>query len=290
MVDDASPDRTAEILGELAAEDVNDVCMRVLRLPRNSGPAAARNAGWKAAAAPVIAFTDDDCAPRPGWLAAVLAAAADADIVEGRTLPDPQGAPSRGPFSHTVDVARFSDHYQTCNVAYRRTVLEQCGGFDEGFRYPYGEDVDLGLRALESGARAVFAPDAVVEHDVSPSSLMAQIRNLPREEGQVLAVRRHPTFRSKLHRRYWLRPSHPPALMAGGALVLGLYGLARHRMPVVGAAAAATLPYVDHRLRKGRLFRTKAHLPWVIPQALILDLAEVAVLLRASLRHRTLVL
>lgn len=290
MVDDASPDRTAEILGELAAEDVNGVCMRVLRLTRNSGPAAARNAGWKAAAAPVIAFTDDDCAPRPGWLAAVLVAAADADIVEGRTLPDPQGVPIRGPFSHTVDVARFSDHYQTCNVAYRRTVLEQCDGFDEDFRYPYGEDVDLGLRAVESGARAVFAPDAVVEHDVSPSSLMAQIRNLPREEGQVLAVRRHPAFRSKLHRRYWLRPSHPPALMAGGALVLGLYGLVRHRLPVVGAAAAATLPYVDHRLRKGRLFRTKAHLPWVIPQALILDLAEVAVLLRASLRHRTLVL
>lgn len=290
VVDDASPDGTAQTLEALAAEDVPSVRMRVLRLPRNSGPAVARNAGWRAATAPIIAFTDDDCVPRPGWLAAVLTAAADADIVEGRTLPDPQSASIRGPFSHTVDVPRFSDHYQTCNIAYRRSVLEQCNGFDEGFRYPYGEDVDLGLRAVESGARAVFAPDAVVEHDVSPSSFMAQIRNLPREEGQVLAVRRHPAFRSKLHRQYWLRPSHPPALMAGGALALGLYGLARRRLPVVGAAAAATLPYVDHRLRRGRLFRTRSHLPWVVPQALMLDLAEIAVLLRGSFRHRTLVL
>src|SRR3954451_23899246 len=32
------------------------------------GPAAARNAGWQAAAAPLIAFTDDDCLPEPDWL------------------------------------------------------------------------------------------------------------------------------------------------------------------------------------------------------------------------------
>ncbi|MGI8506727.1 MAG: glycosyltransferase family 2 protein, partial [Solirubrobacteraceae bacterium] len=37
------------------------------------GPAGGRNAGWRLARAPLVAFTDDDCAPAPGWLACALA-------------------------------------------------------------------------------------------------------------------------------------------------------------------------------------------------------------------------
>ena len=40
------------------------------------GPAAARNAGWRGARGAVIAFTDDDCIPQPGWLAAGVRAIA----------------------------------------------------------------------------------------------------------------------------------------------------------------------------------------------------------------------
>src|SRR5262245_29994579 len=38
------------------------------------GPAAARNAGWRAARGAVVAFTDDDCVPSPRWLSDGLAA------------------------------------------------------------------------------------------------------------------------------------------------------------------------------------------------------------------------
>src|SRR5437868_5684485 len=38
----------------------------------HAGPAAARNAGWRAARGAVIAFTDDDTIPDPGWLAAAV--------------------------------------------------------------------------------------------------------------------------------------------------------------------------------------------------------------------------
>lgn len=44
------------------------------------GPAAARNVGWRAARGEIIAFTDDDCRPRPGWLSAGLAAFDDSHI------------------------------------------------------------------------------------------------------------------------------------------------------------------------------------------------------------------
>ena len=41
------------------------------------GPAAARNVGWRTARGAIIAFTDDDCIPDAGWLAAGLRALTD---------------------------------------------------------------------------------------------------------------------------------------------------------------------------------------------------------------------
>ncbi len=64
--------------------------MVLLRLGANRGPAVARNAGlaWLAArGSGVVSFLDADCAPAPGWLAAMAAAqAAVPGIVCGRTL------------------------------------------------------------------------------------------------------------------------------------------------------------------------------------------------------------
>ena len=70
VVDDTSGDDTADVLA--AAQARGDLALTVLRHATGRGPAAARNAGWRAARAPVIAFTDDDCRPSPsgcrrGW-------------------------------------------------------------------------------------------------------------------------------------------------------------------------------------------------------------------------------
>src|SRR3954453_8183767 len=64
VVDDASTDETARVAGRAGA--------RVVRLAEQSGPAGARNAGIAATSAPLIAFTDADCEPEPGWLSAVV--------------------------------------------------------------------------------------------------------------------------------------------------------------------------------------------------------------------------
>ena len=64
---------------------------RVIRRERPGGPAAARNEGWRAAGAPLVAFTDDDCVATPVWLEEALRAAREEPgaIVQGRTEPDP---------------------------------------------------------------------------------------------------------------------------------------------------------------------------------------------------------
>lgn len=54
----------------------------------------------------------------------------------------------------------------TCNISYRKSVLEQIGKFDASFPFRLGgDDVDLGLRVTDSGYKIECNPKAVVEHD-----------------------------------------------------------------------------------------------------------------------------
>src|SRR5205823_12126363 len=104
LVDDGSGDATAAELERLAG--ASPLAVTLVRLDRNSGPAAARNPGLKAVRGARVAFVDDDCVPQPGWLAALNAALDDADLVQGRTEADPGQAAQRGPFSRTIEVTR----------------------------------------------------------------------------------------------------------------------------------------------------------------------------------------
>ena len=132
---------------------------KLLKHDSPRGPAAARNTGWRAARAPLVAFTDDDCRPEPGWLEAGLRAhrTSPGSIVQGRTRPEPADEPILDrPHSRSIRVDSLGPFFQTCNVFYPRELLERVGGFDERIPTPSSEDADLALRALASGAGAVF--------------------------------------------------------------------------------------------------------------------------------------
>src|SRR5205823_3016543 len=70
VADDAASDETRRIVELSAAVPA----ARYVPVTGRHGPAAARNRGWRAARAPIVAFTDDDCVPDPGWLGAGLRA------------------------------------------------------------------------------------------------------------------------------------------------------------------------------------------------------------------------
>jgi glycosyltransferase involved in cell wall biosynthesis len=286
VVDDGSHDETWTVLEKLAAS--TRLPLVPLRLDPGRGPATARNLGWQATDAGVIAFTDDDCVPAPGWLEALAEEAERAGMAQGQTLPDPTQASGSGPFSRTLAVTEATGYYQTCNMAYRRDVLERLGGFDERFRHPTGEDTDLAWRALEDGVEAEFVPAAVVYHDVRPSSFVAHLRDTRRWEGVVLAVRLHPRLRDRFHRRWFWKPSHPPAIAAALGAVLAAGPRSSTARRLLGLAMIA--PYIRYRslvlpLDGGPRRRLAA-----IPLALVADLAEVAVLASASARYKTLLL
>lgn len=145
--------------------------LRVLRRP-NGGPAAARNAGVLAARGALLAFTDDDCLPDPGWLVRLTAAAAahPGALVAGRSvcgLPGNAWAESSQALEDAVygrangDPAR-ARFGASKNLAVRRDALLAAGGFDERFRA--AEDRELCARWLAQGRPLVFERAAVVRH------------------------------------------------------------------------------------------------------------------------------
>jgi GT2 family glycosyltransferase len=293
VVDDASTDDTWAVLADLAAR--SPIAIRTLRLEANRGPAAARNVGWKATRAAYVAFTDDDCAPSPGWLHALTGGLATADLAQGRTIPDPLELDQMGPFSRSMSVEAEDGFYQTCNIGYRRETLESTNGFDEGFRFPAGEDTDLAWRAKAAGATTCFRPAAVVHHVVRPSSWTSAARDTWRWQSIALAVKRNPRLRELIYMRWIWRRSHLlvglTALGVGGAAVIT--ALASPLLTLLGwlAALLSLAPYAHYRTAVAPLPSTGPKRRWLLlPATFALDACEVIACVFGSVRHRTFVL
>jgi GT2 family glycosyltransferase len=257
---------------------------RLIGPPDGGGPPAVqRNAGWRAARAPLIAYTDDDCRPEPGWLER-LVAAADADpgqVIQGATRPDPlEHDVFAAPHVHTLDVDPPGRFAQTCNILYPRELIERLGGFDE--RAVVGEDIDLSLRAQEAGARLVGAPDAVVNHAVEAFTLAGFVRRNVRWRHLAYVVARHPQLRRDCALGVFWKRSHL-------TLLLALAGLAGARRAPLAAALA--LPYLAPELaRRGSRPVDVAVAATEVPGRAVNELAEVAAMAAGSARYGTLVL
>ncbi|MDX6666097.1 MAG: hypothetical protein QOG68_2303 [Solirubrobacteraceae bacterium] len=279
--DSAGPDTEALLAGHPLAADGT---LRHLSFAPGPGPAAKRNAGWRAATAPLIAFTDDDCRPPADWLEQLLAVA-DAHpgaVVQGATQPDPDELEIalHAPHARTQAIAPPTPWGQTCNMLYPRAVLERADGFEEAFGLPAGEDTDLLQRALEGGAEQVVAPGAVTYHAVEAGSLRESVRIAWRWQALPLVVRRHPQLRDLLPARIFWKPRHA-GLCAG---LLGL--LAARRSPLL--ALLAWLPWIASALPSyGSSPRGRVRAASELPGRLVVDAVEMAGVARGSLRHRT---
>jgi hypothetical protein len=244
-----------------------------------------RNCGWRTARAPLVAFTDDDCRPTPEWLQRLLevARAHPEVIVQGPTQPDPdEMAPLwAGRLVHTMAVEPPSPHCETCNVAYPRAVLERIGGFYEGFRLPFGEDVDLAFRARRSGAAQLTAPDAMVHHAVDPLSLLDRLRWSARWSQMALVVKRNPEYRRTKGAGcgLFLMPPH-------GSWLLGAVGLlGATRRPALALLAVPWLHGTSRRMRNGR-----GRLWQRVAERSVIHGFDVGATVAGSVRYRTVLI
>jgi GT2 family glycosyltransferase len=244
------------------------------------GPASARDAGWRASAAPVVAFTDDDCVPEPSWLEAGLRALAanPGAIVQGRTEPAPWELERLGPFARTVDIREPDPNFQCCNVFYARELLERVGGFDTAdFDRWGGEDSDLAWRAIEAGARTAFAGEALVYHAVNELGPVGKLRVAARWKNAMLAYVRHPELRrAQFVKGVFWKGTHYHLVRAMSAVVLPRR-LRFLRPWLVG-------PYLVALYGRARADRASLLLA---PYYVVHDLIELWAVARAAVRHRS---
>jgi GT2 family glycosyltransferase len=147
---------------------------------------AARNRALREARHGIVAFSDDDAAPEPSWLGALLAPFSEPQVwcTTGLTLPLELETPAQEwferytPFSRGFarrvfdgirdDPAAVGAIGAGANMAVRRAVLDQFGGFDEaldaGTPACSGGDHDMFGRILAAGYRIVYEPAAVSWH------------------------------------------------------------------------------------------------------------------------------
>lgn len=169
VVDDGSVDAAA-----VAAVVERHPATRLVR-GEGRGPAVARNHGASEATAGVVAFTDDDCRPRPAWAAALvtrLREAADVAAVAGPTEVATT-APAVVRAAQVVTNHLVADSLDTgtgrlgfaptSNLAVRREVHQRFP-FDESFPLAAGEDREWCSRLAAAGEVVVFEPEAVVDH------------------------------------------------------------------------------------------------------------------------------
>lgn len=179
------------------------------------GLAATRNAGRRVAAKPIVLFLDDDVIPVPGFVQAhgLAQATADEAIVLG---PYPPAALTDSLWGKHLRIW-WDDHFRrkgrtdhrftytdlldgNCSMPAR--LLDDLGGFHEGFDGGRRQDWDLGVRALQRQVNLVYEPAAHGDHYFD-SSFATAIRN-SRDEGRqdVLLASRHPRLLAHLPLEY----------------------------------------------------------------------------------------
>jgi GT2 family glycosyltransferase len=208
--------------------------LSIIRNETNRGFCAANNQGIAAARGAWIALLNNDAEAEPGWLAAMMRAAArDSDIgmvaCKIVVFDDPRridkaghviwlDGQNRGRGTGEWDTGQYDREQEVlwpdgCAALYRKAMLQSIGGFDEDL-FAYGDDAELGLRARIAGWRCVYTPAAVARHRRgSTLGVMSSRRVELIERNRVLLAVRH--FPASL---LWLNPVYFSIRLLAGAI------------------------------------------------------------------------
>jgi GT2 family glycosyltransferase len=206
VVDDGSVDETPEVCLQLRQDLPH---MKYVSNGVNSGISCSRNKGIKSAEGEFILFTDDDCIANNDWVERMSAALEREPVVAGAV------ESSESNYIRLChNIAEFHPFIPGCkrrpvefiagaNMGFRRSVLDELGGFDA--KVKTAEDMEFILRARSKGYRIYLACDAIVTHDHNRTNLDTVFKYSAKHAAETILLRNK--YRSLLGTPFVLRSS-----------------------------------------------------------------------------------
>lgn len=232
VVDEARDKATRRAVQTLARTLPPHLLHYLRPLGSESGAAAARNRGWRAARAPLVAFTAEHALPCPQWLLegdqaihSERCIALAGRVVVRRSLDDRSrrfSTPATGEHEPVV--------LASTNAFVWRKALQSVGGFDGRFRDPAHEDADLQFRLQREGPVG-RSERALVVHAAARAGWSEPLRRQRERFFDALLYREHP--RQARH--------HTAAAPPWGSYAVVVLALAALASLLAGSAPAATV-------------------------------------------------
>jgi GT2 family glycosyltransferase len=261
--------------------------VQYITLNTNQGPACARNAGWKKANGTLVAFTDDDCRPEPGWLSAlwkIFERHGKKEMAFSGTVKVPI---SETPTDFELNTSHLETaEFITANCACTKNALELTGGFDERFKVAWREDSDLEFKLLENHIPIVKVNDAVVVHPVRKAKWGVSIKEQRKTMFNALLYKKYPSlFRQKIQKspawNYYL-------IIAGCVTALSGVMLKNNMLIASGTLlyGSLTLAFIIKRLMQTS--KSADHVMEMIATSIVIPFASVYWTLYGAFKYRVL--
>jgi glycosyltransferase involved in cell wall biosynthesis len=242
LVDARSRDGTQAVTGRYAREHPD-----IVRFFQRAGSrGVGRNEGARQARGAFLAFIDGDCIADSSWLARLREGLAGSPVAAGRTV-----VLGRPAYAHLERVELYQGGsdvtFPSCNLAYRRALFLQLGGFDP--RFITAEDIDLNLRAVQAGARIQYVSEAIVYHRMRPTVLRFLYQAFWNGYGRKQLTEKHGTLWGNYRYRRLLQGQR--SVLAWGRLVGALAGYFTRVMTGGGRRLAGPAPVMAGPLSAG---------------------------------------
>lgn len=213
VVDDASTDGSLEVLGSFKEE------IKVIKNEKNLGFSLTVNRGVKQAKGEVIILLNTDVVPEKDFLNPLLyhfsdnnifaVGCMDKSIENGKIILRGRGIGcwKKGFFVHARgEVDKTNTLWVSGGSgAFRRSIWEKLGGFDELYSPFYWEDIDLSYRAIKSGYKILFESKSIVIHEHEKGAIKSTYSDF---DVKVIAYRNQFIFVWKNITDFFLRLDH----------------------------------------------------------------------------------
>jgi GT2 family glycosyltransferase len=169
VVDNGSTDGSLKLLQKMKRKSS---MVRTIELKKNYGFSYACNLGVKEAKSEIVVLLNNDVVPEKGFFTPLVEDFQDPKVF-AVSLGEPQWSWAKGKWikgfvEHKPGPRTKTPHISFWasggSAAFRKSIWEKLGGFDEIYKPFYWEDFDLSYRAWKRGYKVMWDPCSIVHH------------------------------------------------------------------------------------------------------------------------------